>query len=174
MQLMLQRNARPGRGRRLTYILYVSLLPDEAEHDIITRHRLGQTELFAIPEIELHLRQATDAFERSVNNDCLTEDGAKQFIANTASALYHNVVAWCGTRVLVRDALQGTTITCPDVYELLECERKIAEAFDKLDSTVRDVLAFDVGREENHLPDTDDRPTGTPSRAWANHFQWRR
>jgi hypothetical protein len=174
MELLLERTLNRTSGHSPEYVLAVNLVCTPEELTAITDHRLTRQALFAVPERDAHHEQADRAFARSDARANLRFGEASKLLLDTLAGLYHAVCAHTAYTLTVADAIAGTTVRCPDLFELLGAERSITEAFDTLDRTVHDALAFTYGREQILTPDGTEDPVGVPPAHWSNPQRWGR
>lgn len=167
MQLELQRTHVNRRLRKVKYVLHLNLVCTPDEVAIIHRHRLHETVLYEVPEIETYRTRATRALMAGDARSCFNPRGAKDMITDFATSAYYTVAAWSSYSLTVTDVLAGTTVTCLDLYQLLDAEETITSQLDDLDRTVQDALAFDVGREQILEPDDHADQDGVPPHRWA-------
>lgn len=171
---MLQRDLDRSIWRRPEYVLNVTLIGEPDELQIITDHRLDRSLLFSVPEREHFRERATAAFERSDNRSIFRTAGAVGLLADNAAALINGLRARLGLTLTVADAIDGVSIRCPDLHELLETETAITTAFDKLAEDVEHALAFATAREQVLVPENDPAPEGVQPAQWGNHHHWNR
>ena len=170
MQLELQRTHVNHLFRKVKYVLHLNLVCTPDEVAIIHRHRLHETVLYEVPEIETYRTQATRALMASDARSCFNPHGAKDMMSDLASSAYYTIAAWSSYSLTVADLLAGTTVTCLSLFEQLECEEIITSQLDDLDQTVQDALAFDVGREQILEPDDQTDQAGVPPHRWARPY----
>ncbi len=168
-QLMLQRYQQTGRNR--TYCLTVELHCTPDELTLIDEHRLGSHALYAVPEQQHDHDRAVDAFARSDTRSLFRGSDARRLLGDLIVGLFHLTRSQLRYSVTVADAVDGTTIYCSDLMELLECERLITASFDQFDRLLDDAHAFTVEREQILDPDGAPDDAGTPPHQWANPYQ---
>ena len=172
MNLLLQRDLRRSIFGAMEYVLNVTLVCDADDLQVIRDHRLGHIKLFALPEIETHRDRADRAFARGDMRSLFQPADAGKLIVDTIAGMFHAARSKFAFAVTVDDAINGTTITCPDQFQLLACEEEITAAFDDLNRHLDDARAFSVGREQVLVPDDVDEPAGPPPAAWADRHTW--
>ncbi len=169
MQLLLQRTQERTMFGSREYVLHVTLICTAEEFELVVDHGLSETQLFAVPEVENHQQQADRAFQRSDVWSPFNAKEARQLLSDSLSGLTHTMRAKLAFVLTVADAIDGTSISCPNLRELVDCEREITDAFDDLNEDVQDALHFATDREQVFTPDDTDQPDGPPPATWADH-----
>ena len=174
MNLHLQRQQERTIFGSIQYILHVTLILDAEQLLLVNEHRLDRKQLFAVPEKE-HLQQRADAaFDSADNRSIFSPRDAGKLITDQLSGLVSATRSKLAFAVTVGDAINGSTIRCLDLYELLDCERQITEGFDELHRDLVNAEAFSIGREQILAPDDAEEPAGPPPADWANpQPRWR-
>lgn len=174
MNLQFQRQQeRTAFGSR-EYILHALLICSGEQLHLIKDHRLDRKILFAIPEKEHFRQRAEAAFDRADNRSVFSHKDAGKMFTDQLAGLVHAARAGCAFAVTVADAINGVSIRCPDLLEVLDCERQIAAAFDELYRDLENAYAFSVSREQILVPDGIDEPPGPPPADWGNRRPRRR
>ena len=173
MNLLLQRDQRRPFRQAITYILQVTIVCNAQELAIIREHGLLNNQLFVVPEQQVHRDAVDAAFERADSRPVFHSASAAKMFADHFSAAVHAIRARHCLSVSVADALDGTTIECPNLHELIACEYQISTAFDELYRDVANALAFSLAREQVLEPDDVEEPEGPPPADWANRQRWR-
>ncbi|MCH9808439.1 MAG: hypothetical protein K0U74_11955 [Alphaproteobacteria bacterium] len=171
MQLLLQREFDQ---RSETYRLYVVLLADQNEVAVIEQHQFTALTLYAVPQVQDNFDLATRALQTSDSRSVFSPTDARRHLSDVMRATLHFLLARTGFVVTVAGALSGTTVTCRDLFELLQCERDITDNFNQLYQHVQEAIAFANGREQVLTPEDQEQDTGVPPEAWANQHVWRR
>ena len=155
MELLLRRHHQIARAK-LAYHLDVQLLCDAEERRIIRQHAFLDVFLFADPDRDLTQQRADHILERAQGRNVFNSRGAYAFYGDVCLSLLQWLRSKTYFVVTVRRALEGTTITCSNLEELLTCEEQIRQQFDDVARIVADALAFELGQENLYAPDTDD------------------
>ena len=173
MNLLLQRDDSQSFFRARKYILNVYLICTQEELELITDHQLYTQQMYAVPEYQEAKDDAEYAYQRSMRHSAFNPKNATKILADTAAAVYHTAKSQFSFVLTVQDAIDGFTIECPDLHQLVQCEQEIVDAFDQLSDNVDDALAFATGREQQLAPDGAEEDAGPPPADWANHQRWR-
>ena len=164
--------SRKGFFQKLEYGLKARLFCPALELQTIRNHNLGRTVMYEVPEVEAHKREAQRAHDRFENRSVFSSKEPGGIFSDLASEIYHNAKAYFCFTVTVADAIEGISITCPDLNTLVECERDIQSAFDALEQSVQNALAFETGRQQVFAPDGTEEPEGVQPADWGNPQRW--
>ncbi len=173
MELLIERDDSQSFFVFKKYILNVILICTADELHLIDSHQLYKQHMFAVPELVERKQAAANAFKRSVDRPIFHSENAGKILADSMSAIYNAAKAQFSFVLTVRDAIEGFTIECPDLRELVQCEQQIVATFDELHQSLEDAQAFSMNREQVLAPDGAEDEDGPPPAAWANHQQWR-
>ncbi len=172
MNLLLQRSQQQSLFRTIEYVLQVTIVCTADDLNTLTEHGLHHNQLFVVPEVETHQQNARQAFERADNRSVFDPKAAAGMFTDHAAGLIHLARAKLAFAVTVADAIEGTTIICRDLREMVRCERQITDAFDELHQDLENVLAFTTDREQVLAPEGAEEPDGIAPANWANRQNW--
>ncbi len=168
MNILLQRDLQTNFWGDNEYVAGIHLDCNDEELTIIEQHNFYTLPLYTVPEAEQLSERSRRAFERSHARSCLRTVEATKLIADTVAGLYYSARSHLSLTITVRDALSGTTISSPNLTELLDCENIIRTSFDLLHQQVTDALAFTTAREQIYAADDEEVVDQIPPRHWAN------
>ena len=149
------------------YTISAQLECSAEDHAIITAHDFLSTRIYTAPIADDFTARADAAYERQRKMSVLNSDDQLPIIWENIKAVTLYSRAANAFHIEVRGLLNGCTITCSSLADLLVAERDIVAAFETMSRLVAHAHAFDQGTETVLVPDAhNDTPTTSPPSAW--------